>query len=79
MKYFLNLHARELFFRVPVQSIVDYGSKLWESQALKPLVSQILLLFSIQREMWAPHMNSKQTNIQTNVTCMKDSQAKSTQ
>ena len=42
VKYFLNFHARKLFFQAHIQSCLDYGSTLWDSacvSTLKPLVS----------------------------------------
>jgi hypothetical protein len=42
IKHFLNPHARKLFFHAHIQSIIDYGSTLWDSASantLKPLVS----------------------------------------
>ena len=42
VKHFLNLHARKLFVHAHIQSIIDYGSTLWDSanaNTLKPLVS----------------------------------------
>ena len=42
IKHFENLHAEKLFFHAHIQSIIDYGSTLWDSaraNTLKPLVS----------------------------------------
>ena len=42
IKHFVNLHARKLFCHTHIQSIIDYGSTMWNSasaKALKPLVS----------------------------------------
>ena len=42
IKHFENLHARKLFFDAHIQSIIDFGSTLWDSASantLKPLVS----------------------------------------
>jgi len=42
IKHILNFHARKLFFHAHIQSILDYGSKLWDTASantLQPLVS----------------------------------------
>ena len=42
VKHFLNLYVRKLFVHAQIQSIIDYGSTLWDSASantLKPLVS----------------------------------------
>jgi len=42
IKRFVSLHARKVFFHAQVQSIIDYGSTLWDSASvvtIKPWVS----------------------------------------
>ena len=42
IKHFLNLYVGKLFVHAQIQSIIDYGSTLWDSASantLKPLVS----------------------------------------
>ena len=42
IKHFVNFHARKLFFHAHIQSLIDYGSTLWDSASkncLKPLHS----------------------------------------
>ena len=40
--FFVNFHARKIFFSAHIQSLIDYGSTLWDSasnNSLKPLHS----------------------------------------
>ena len=42
IKHFVNFHARKIFFHAHIQSLIDYGSALWDSaskDSLKPLHS----------------------------------------
>ena len=42
IKHFVNFHARKIFFHAHIQSLIDYGSTLWDSASkncLKPLHS----------------------------------------
>ena len=42
IKHFVNFHARKIFFHAHSQSLIDYGSTLWDSASkncLKPLHS----------------------------------------
>ena len=43
IKHFLNLHARKLFLHARIQSIIDYGSTLWDSVSANTLKPSAIL------------------------------------